>query len=462
MAICKLCGKEFTPHTWASGQVSVYQCICDNCATYDKTERKKLCPACGKFFTETRKTIKDRWSGNKYCSITCADTIYRNVICPVCGKTFVSGVTREDKQKQKYCSIGCAEKINITKVCKSCGKDFITHPTLDGRNSKQYCDNCRPKEKRNKTNATCLAKYGVLYPCQTENCKESNYQAKSKINAEFCNLLAKNNLAYTTEVGIESKFYYDVQVDNTLIEINPTITHTCYSCISIFTPKDSCYHLNKTNAAVQNGYRCIHVWQWDDWDKIIDLIKPKQKLYARKLELKEIDKQEANQFLDQHHLQNSCRGNTVNLGLYQDNELVQIMTFGKPRYNKNYQYELLRLCTKVNYYVVGGAEKLFKHFIANYNPESVISYCDVSKFIGSVYSKLGFDLKEQTKPQKIWSKGTNYITDNLLRQRGADQLIGTHDGKGANNEDIMIREDWLPIYDCGQKVFEWKRGEFSQ
>lgn len=138
------------------------------------------------------------------------------------------------------------------------------------------------------------------------------------------------------------------------------------------------------------------------------------------------------------------------------------MTFGEPRYNKNYQWELLRLCTHSDYYVVGGAERLFKHFKLDYEPYSIISYCDISKFIGTVYYRLDFNLKEQTKPQKIWSdKKDQHITDNLLRQRGFDQLIGSKldppeiYGKGTDNEELMIKHKWLPIYDCGQYVFEW-------
>ena len=135
----------------------------------------------------------------------------------------------------------------------------------------------------------------------------------------------------------------------------------------------------------------------DDKDKIVWQLYSKQKLYARKLQLKEVNIKDTNEFLDAYHLQNSCYGNTVNLGLYQDEELIQVMTFGKPRYNSHYQWELLRLCTKSEYYVVGGAEKLFKHFIRDYNPESIISYCDMSKFTGDVYLRLGF--KQTTKPQ---------------------------------------------------------------
>ena len=28
-------------------------------------------------------------------------------------------------------------------------------------------------------------------------------------------------------------------------------------------------------------------------------------------------------------------------------------------------------------------------------------------------------------------------------------------GKDTNNEELMIKHGWLPIYDCGQKVFIW-------
>ena len=175
------------------------------------------------------------------------------------------------------------------------------------------------------------------------------------------------------------------------------------------------------------------------------------------LKLKEITKTEANVFLEKNHIQGKCKGNTINLGLIHENKIIQIMTFGKPRYNRNYQWELLRLCTLNSYIVVGGAERLFKHFIRIQNPESVISYCDNSKFTGKVYERLGFKLKVKHKPQKTWSKGTIRITDNLLRQRGYDQLFNTNYGKGTDNEQLMLDNGWLPIYDCGQSVYEYFR-----
>ena len=449
--ICKICGKEFIPNTWANGQISPYQVICNDCATYDKLERKKICPVCGKQFTLTRKTVKDKWPNYVYCSIDCSTKVIVNKTCPICGKQFSTSVNREDKPYNKYCSVDCAEKDTVKRKCKICGNVFDCGASINGRHNKQFCDSCRPKEKRRKTIESCMKKYNVVFPCLTPQCIEYNYQANSETNKL---LLADNNIQYSTEKSL-GHFSYDFCVENNLIEINPTISHTCIDVVPQFSKRESNYHLNKTNFAKENGYRCIHVWDWDDWDKIIQFIKSKQKLYARKLQLKEVDKSVINVFLNKYHIQNSCYGNLINLGLYNNEQLIQVMTFGKPRYNKNYQYELLRLCTCSDYLVVGGVERLFKYFVQNYQPKSVVSYCDVSKFNGNVYTKLDFVLKEQTKPAKIWSKGKEHITDNLLRQQGADRLIGTHDGKGTDNEEIMLREGWLPVYDCGQRVFSW-------
>lgn len=38
-------------------------------------------------------------------------------------------------------------------------------------------------------------------------------------------------------------------------------------------------------------------------------------------------------------------------------DLIMVETFGKPRYNSNYEYELLRLCTKPGFQVTGGPKE---------------------------------------------------------------------------------------------------------
>ena len=53
-------------------------------------------------------------------------------------------------------------------------------------------------------------------------------------------------------------------------------------------------------------------------------------------------------------------------------------------------YELLRFCNKLNTTVIGGASKLFQHFLTHYQPSKIISYADRRWSNGQLYFNLGF------------------------------------------------------------------------
>lgn len=304
-------------------------------------------------------------------------------------------------------------------------------------------------------------KYGVPWACLTDNCLSSQGHTVSKLNRKLNSLLKDISISTKLEHRINDKSFDISLVDrNILIEIDPTYTHNSFGNHWNENGLDPNYHVSKTELAEKHSYQCIHVFDWDDWDRIAAIVNlNKRRYYARKLEIREVSKQTANAFLTLNHLQGKCNGNKVNLGLYSGNDLIQVMTFGKPRYNKNYEWELLRLCSREDSLVVGGAERLFKHFVVNYSPQSIISYCDRAKFSGEVYRRLGMSLKSTTQPGKVWSRGNEKVTDNLLRQRGYDQLFNANYGKGTSNDQLMLEHGWLPVYDCGQLVYEWKVGK---
>lgn len=305
----------------------------------------------------------------------------------------------------------------------------------------------------NSLKETFLERYGVENYWARPDAIRSAGSKDSTANLAFKELLEANQLSYIAEFPLGGK-WFDFKVDNYLIEINPTPTHNSTWGIYSTEGLDRQYHKQKTDIATNAGYRCIHVFDWDDPAKIINMLLPKSRLYARDCQVQEVSAVEAATYLVNNHFQGYAK-DRIRLGLFYDGELVSLMTFGAPRYNKNYQYELIRYCTTAN--IVGGAEKLFKHFIDTYSPNSIISYCDLSKFDGKVYEKLGFHCIRKAKPSKHWYnlKSKQHITDNLLRQRGYDQLFKTNYGRGTSNDVLMLESNFVEVYDCGQATFSW-------
>ena len=301
---------------------------------------------------------------------------------------------------------------------------------------------------------TFLERYGVENYWTMPEAKLSSGSKNSKANIAFCELLAKAEIPFEQEFALDGK-RFDFKVGDILVEINPTATHNSTWGIYSKEGLDKNYHKTKTSIANTNKLRCIHIFDWDDPNKIVAMLNTKNVVFGRNCTIKEVPAEEAARFLTNYHIQGYAK-DKIRIGLYYEDKLVSLMTFGKPRYNKNYQYELIRYCN-AEFNIVGGAEKLFKYFISNYCPNSIISYCDLSKFSGQVYDKLGFKKIRTSSAVKHWYnlKTHQHITDNLLRQRGFDQLFKTNHGKGTSNEALMLEAGFVEVYDCGQATYIW-------
>ena len=311
------------------------------------------------------------------------------------------------------------------------------------------------EEIRTKYNETMQERYGVEWGCMTDQCKESNRGSNSESNLAFLQRLNEKNLQYSTEYVLDN-FRYDFKVGNRLIEINPTATHnSSWGPFGTHEGIATDYHYNKSRVAREHRFQCIHIWDWDDIDKIVSLLEERPTVYARKCEIKHVTNEEAKKYINEYHLQGYAKAK-INIGLYYNHELVSIMTFGKPRYSKKYEYELIRYCSSYN--VIGGAERLFKNFIREYKPNFIISYCDLIKFTGNTYEKLGFT-ELRTSIGKHWCdlRGTRHITDNLLRQQGFDRLFNTNYGKGTSNEELIREQGFLDVYDAGQRTYVYTK-----
>ena len=449
---CPICGK---PVLKKGNDFTIPPRCCSSKCTHEKRKQKlakRVCIFCGKEF-QPRSGV----------ALVCDDIHYQN--CEICGNQMIR-TTHTEADGVTTCSAECTkEKVRRNNLIKY----GTEHPMQNEEVKQHFKDAMREKygvehalqdkalslKQQESAYLTNMKNNGVPYACLLPQCMNAQGHIVSNINKKFADKLIANEIAYSFERRLGNmSFDICIEDNKTVIELNPSYTHSTVTNHWNQSVNKQ-YHKSKSEVAQANGYRCVHIFDWDNPDKIIESLKPRKKIYARKCSIYKLNLDVATKFLDSYHLQGSCRGQLLCLGLVHNNELYQVMTFGKSRYDKKYSVELLRLCTKPGYTVVGGASKLFKFATEDYGLNNIISYCDLSKFTGDVYEQLGMKLVRTTPPQEVWSKGTKKITANLLRQRGYDQLFGTNFGKGTSNEELMLKDGWLPVYDCGQKVYEY-------
>lgn len=313
----------------------------------------------------------------------------------------------------------------------------------------------RTAESLEKARQTCLEKYGVEWACQRQEARLKGQN--SAANLSFEQLLIDNGIEYSREFPIGS-YSYDFKIGKYLVEIDPYATHNSTWGIRDNEPKASSYHKTKSAKAAEQGYFCLHVFDWDDQAKLINRFLSKQDIDIASCEIRELSRQEAKDFLNAYHPQ-SYTNDIKRYGVFKEDELVEVMTFTKPRFNKKYEWEIARVCAKPGYHIVDGCKSLLDRFIEENSPSNMIVYCDLAKLDGKFYEKLGFRQLRSAAPSRHWynPKAQRHITDAFLWRKGFDRLFGTDYGKTASNTQLMLEHGFVEIYDCGQATYEWHR-----
>lgn len=229
------------------------------------------------------------------------------------------------------------------------------------------------------------------------------------------------------------------------IEINGNYWHNSNN-------KTRNYHLNKTIQCENLGIRLIHIFEYE-WLLKQEICKSiissalgiyEQKIYARNCSIQEVDSKVAKQFLNNNHIQGAINS-TYRLGLFYNNELVQLICLGKSRFKAN-EYELLRMCTKLNTQIIGGFSKLMK-----YQPyKNIISYIDRSKFTGNSYFNNNWSFINYTQPSYLYTNGKVIISRIKAQKHKLEKLLGKDNFNSLLSEkENMYNNGFHQLFDCG-------------
>lgn len=225
--------------------------------------------------------------------------------------------------------------------------------------------------------------------------------------------------------------------------------------------KSSIYHLDKTEQCINKSYQLIHIWDFH-WEskqdivksRILSALKKNQRIYARDTVLKEVSYTESELFLKDNHLQGNCKS-LKRFGLYYNGQLVAIMTFGKSRFNKMYNWELLRYCSLNYTNVIGGASKLLSYFRKNY-PGTIVSYCNRMTGSGNLYKSLSFTFIHNSPPSYYYTKDYQvFESRNKYQKHKLPSLLENFNNKLSAWEN-MKNNGYDRIWDCGNSVWELK------
>jgi len=498
--LCRNCGKFFEVNSGNKKQTCSSDCRWEFRKKMDMIYYEtKICPICNNEFTAKTKEHK------KYCSYKCSGEAKHQIAtetrtCHQCGNKF----NERKKYERKFCSEKCrlnwqSKSENIEKRIYESKRVLLKNHGVD---SVFKLKTFQEKYRNNEFNLVSIKKAALALTEKRNNklikrFNDIGYKIlefngdKMKIRHpdghEFENnrKLLVNRLNHNTEISTQllpisaSKSTLELKTVNFLDELNVNYITNNRKLLSgneidILVDKigielnglhwhceyylDKEYHLRKLDACNKIGIELLQFYE-DEITEKFDIVKSiisaklnliKNVIYVRKCEIRVVNVKEAIIFLNKNHLEENVKSK-YQYGLYFEDELVSLMTFGnKRRLLKNMsndnEYEMLRFCDKLDFSVVGGASKLLKHFINIHKPENITTYTNRRYVNENLYIQLGFTEINKTPPNYWYVVNKQRKHKSLYRK---DVLVKEGYNCDETVHQIMLNRKLPRIYDCG-------------
>jgi hypothetical protein len=247
---------------------------------------------------------------------------------------------------------------------------------------------------------------------------------------------------------------------NLAIEINGIYWH------SEEKGKSKKYHLDKTIECENANIHLLQIYdsEWVDpiknaiiKSKLRHLLGQSIKIPARKCQVREIDNKLYQSFVSENHLQGFI-SSSIKIGLFYQDRLVSVAGFGKSRFNKQFQYELLRYCSEKYHTVVGGLSKILAYFDRLVENADVISYADrrwTNSIKGNLYQNSGFKLIGYSDPNYKYFHLNNpglLLSRNQFQKHLLSKKLSIFDSDLSEYQNMSLNR-YYRIWDCGNLIY---------
>ena len=517
--VCEYCGKEFTTDVWKKQKYCSKECKdAGSVRNREKTTIEKYGVSninkLKEFREKIENTCKERYGGISPLS---NEEVKKKTVETVLKKYGVSNVMKNEEIKKKADET-ILEKYGVQNISQSDEIKKKKEETSIRHFGVPY--HTQNKDQINKVKKIMFDSYGVENICQRnmkniENYNEEYIRAnfikdgyfdllackeyfgisqditlnrmKPRFNILEPNLRQRSRLQkeivdfiktfYKGEIRVNDfsfskKLEIDVYIPekNLAIEFDGLLYHSYgkskYPRFDNAGSEDMYYHLRKTEMCEDQGVKLFHIWEneWVDEAKQeiwksklkVELGFADTKINARDCEIKEVLFSDSCDFLSLNHLQGNSQSK-IRYGLYYQDKLVYLVSFGKSRFNKNYDWELTRACSSLNTVVMGGFSKLLNYF-KEHHKGTIISYGNrrwTSK-INNVYNSS--KLINISAPNYFYF----HISDtDVLFSRQTFQKHKLKDKLEIFDENLsevenMYNNGFRRIFDCGNLVYEIK------
>jgi predicted transcriptional regulator len=425
---CEICGRYFKKLTNSHlAKHGITPSEYKNCFNIDTTVSKTTSKVQSEITKVTNKKIIKYYKDNE-------------LVMPIHNK-------KSNEKKSKQCFDLYKQRISNDFVLNFTWEDFYNKRKLEFKCKK--CGNIIKTKVR----------YPRCYKCNPLNNSDEENEINDFLKNELKLNFERNNRKILN--GNEIDFYF--RSENIAIEYNGLYWH------SELQGKNKKYHLNKTNLALRNNIKLIHIFS-DEWTDKKEIVKSRlrnlfnkniNKIYGRNCDIINLTTEKARFFFNENHTQGYINSKHK-IGLLYNGEIVSAMLFGNLRSalgnknrNKN-EFELLRFANIKDTNVLGAGSKLLKHFIKEFSPKKIISYADkrwTPDPNNNFYINNGFKLTHTTQP--------NYWYTNKYKQRlhrfnfTKGKLVKEGFDKLKTEWEIMQELGYDRIWDCGSIKYEF-------